>query len=259
VIADEYRDIIEKEIEGSATPEESRRLETYLDAHPEARSFHEEVQRLSRMLHEVKAVEPPGRLKADILRALRTRPQVHDHQPSWFEILVASLRGRAGVRYSLSFGAGAVAALVLLALIVQSPISKPGSDGIAGMMIDRSTLGGLEAVSARILDFGETRGAITTKSDGELVLAEIELSSPHKVDVVLEYPHGLVPRGFEVSPSDMEVSLGETQARFVHRGEGQYTFFLESATGSPSSLTIRLSTGEGSFDGTLEAVSREDS
>jgi hypothetical protein len=126
-------------------------------------------------------------------------------------------------------------------------------------MIDRSTLDGLESVSARVLDFGKTRGAITTKSDGELVLAEIELRSPHEVDVVLEYPHGLVPRGFEVSPSEMEVSLGETQARFVHRGEGQYTFFLESTTGTPSSLTIRLSTGEGSFDGTLEAVSREDS
>lgn len=258
-MADEYRDIIEKEIDGTATPEESRRLEAYLDAHPEARSTHEEVQRLSRMLREVKAVEPPGRLKGDILQALRTRPQAFDDQPSWFAVLVASLRGRAGVRYSLSFSAGAAVALVLLALIVQSPISTPGPDGIAGLMIDRSTLDGLEAISARTLDFGETRGAITTKSDGELVLAEIELSSPHEVDVVLEYPHGLVPRGFEVSPSDMEVSLGETQARFVHLGEGQYTFFLESATGNSSSLTIRLSTGEGSFDGTLEAVSRDDS
>lgn len=259
MIADDYREIIEREIDGRATAEESQRLAAYLDAHPEERSRYEDAKRLSLVLRGVKSEDPPARLKADILRAIGVRPPAQVRQPSWFEQLLAPFRSRNGVRYALSFGAGAVAGLALLIAMGKGPGIGSGSEEIAGTMGSSYRVKGLEGVAARMLDFGETRGAITTKSDGELVIAEIELQSPHDVEVVLEYPSGLVPRGFEVSESGGGMRLGQTEARFLHRGEARYGIFLQSETRAPSSLKIKLTTAEGSFEETLEALPGEES
>jgi hypothetical protein len=240
MIDDTYQEIIEKEIDGTATPEESARLARYIEAHPEARSYYEEVTQLSAILGSVSEAEPPDRLKQETMASIRARHSVPRRREGWYETFVRIFTVRRPVPYAFSFGAGIAVGILVLSLASRTPVPESIHDRVSGMMIPDAALEDFQGVASRTIDVDGIRGTVSTKSNEDIVLAEIEISSPGEIEIVVELPKdGLRPLG--------------------HFGEGSYAIILERGAELVSPLRVKLYSGEILFDGTLPTVPPRDS
>ncbi len=146
----EYTTLMQQEVDGANSPDESRRLREFLEGSPEGRRYYDELRATAGIFAQAGEVEPPARLRGDIMAAVegvepagaasatgdahefsrlntdrRTVPQAP--RAGWRETLADLLRIRPQFAYGLAVGL--VVGVCLLGLYWWQQPAGPGGSG----------------------------------------------------------------------------------------------------------------------------------
>ena len=229
-------DLIHREIDGEATPDEAAELKRKIAEDPGLRTEHERITTLSRSLAAVGQEEAPVGLVADVMRALRLRGST---RPNWLETWRAAFIGRPILAPALTLAVGIVVGALAVGLVGPSRFMARDM-AAAGTILPAGRLDSLLQVDRQELIADGLRGeAIIQRRDGEL-LAELQLASQKPLQIELEFdPRMLAPLGFErETPSEEKVLLESGRVRFAHSGSGKYKLVL--GLRGPAHPTMRL-------------------
>ncbi len=119
MIPENYRILMNNQIDGANTPVERDELELYFVRHPEAREYFEELFDSLKMLDELGGVDPPAGLHGRIMRAVEKKSV--NERVSWQEIIFGRLR----LGYAFSAVVGVLVGFMMHTLI---PIDGMGRD-----------------------------------------------------------------------------------------------------------------------------------
>jgi len=115
MIEKRYIELINGEIDGVNTPEESSELRRYLEAHPEAQRYYDELSDIGRTFAEMKDLDPPKELRESILGSVarrRPRPQ----RESYLAGILDRLMPQARPRYAFAFVTGVLVGFCVFAV-----------------------------------------------------------------------------------------------------------------------------------------------
>src|SRR5215831_4029433 len=130
-------ELIQREIDGANTPEDSARVRALVAADPEAQALLAELREVGQLFERVGERAPPPRLKQGILAALQT-PHVEMPQSisRWFAVLLQSTTERLEemvmTKKAILIGATAVAIVIAGAYVVTGYPRLGGAAGTIG-------------------------------------------------------------------------------------------------------------------------------
>ena len=244
MIDDALDDLIQREIDGATTPEESAELQRKLATEPAARAHLERLRNLTSILSSVPSVEAPPELRDKVRAALQSRgPAVpvgtdRSHRPH--RRVWPPLRRRDVV---FAAGGDLAAAAVLLSL---GRLPQP-----AGLDPERlrGAMGGADAwedartVDQQELDASWITGRASVRQRADLVAVELALQPRGDVTVELRFDgERFTPVGFAAAPSaETNVVMQRDSLRIDHVGRGTSRLILQAHGKRWSSSRIELS------------------
>ena len=248
-------ELLNREIEGENTAEESAALRERLGREPALRATHARLVALAQALREVRDEQPPPDLAEDILRSLRDRPRPAARRAGWIDILASTFASTARPRPVLTFASGLAVGMLVAAFLGQS-LGLPRLDRseLAGTILPPDRLGPLETVDRDQFELEGARGEVTTKHGKGVVLAEIRIDSSKAIDLAVEFDAStFTPLAFERSGGGTaDVLLGGDRVSLSHAGAGRYVLVLGVREAVPSRLRLRLSGNGASLEKTLD-------
>jgi hypothetical protein len=238
-----HDDLLEREIDGENSPEESAALRELIARRPEIAARYEQLAKLAQTLERVKRVEPPTGLVDEVLRRIRQRQAPADRPVTWIDTLRAALRRQPALRYGFAFATGLALGVLVAALGGRSsPFPRLEGAPLSGTILPDLELARLETLSVARLDFDGVRGEATTKLGVGKVLAEIQLDSGRPLDLELGFDGNmLTPLAFQQTGAGRDVVLGPHELRFRHSGGGRYALVLAVSGEVPPPLRLKLS------------------
>jgi anti-sigma factor RsiW len=245
--------LINETIDGTASPEDSARLQAALAADDEARAFFEDLQRLDGLLNAVPVVDPPAEVKKGILRRIdRTAARAPAPAPA------APTMGAGGFSfgnvfarfrpaYGFTFAGGIAAGIAVFALL--APPSAMEDGVLTGVMAPQETYEAFPVADRVSFDRQGVRGTLETRFSSNLVVGMIDVESAGEVEIVAGFDGTLRPIGFRrLEPSSGTVRMGANEIRV--RQEGHHIFWLvfEEGPAPPSDIRFRVQSGEQLFE-----------
>jgi hypothetical protein len=247
MIEKRYIELINGEIDGVNTPEESSELRRYFDTHPEAQRYYDELKELGRTFSEMNDLDPPGELREAILASVASRSRKPKRE-SYLARIREWLAPPARPRYALAFVTGVLVGFCVFA--VSSVVMLRGTDG----QIDRlyGTLA-TEGDAASILssecipfDLPELYGGACIEHSTAVVQANLDLSSEEEIHVVFEYDDLLEFEGLRaLDESEHTMHVEGNRAELTHLGECDYVLVFRDgrSSGSPIHLSVTAEDG----------------
>jgi hypothetical protein len=252
------KDLIQAEIDGVATLEESGALNAWAERDSSVRDQLREMRKLADLLADVERVAPPPGLASGVMRAIRASNDSRARTP------LARLRalwpsGRTALPFAYAAAAGAAACFLLIrALPGGSPSgSWVGEADVVGTMMAPSG----EPIGHKEIAAPGVRGEASLRKAGGSLVIEIDLESPESAAVGLRFdPAEATVLGVAGGPAGLRgLDVADGVVRFSERS-GQRVRVLVSPRGTtPASISIEL-TGEGDLraQGTLQLPARRD-
>jgi len=253
--------LMNAELDGETTPEESASLKAILAADEESRNYFEELTRLAGMLAEVPLVEPPPELRAGILRDVRhprvARRPVSAPAPAprirWWDAVARGFQGYGRLTWAYGFAAGLVIGLLGLALVRGGPTDPDRSQFVGSM----KPLNDFALLESRQIDQNGVRGTLETRAgDGEVLLKVRLDSSPADVEVVVSYdPDSFRPTGFRQDGAVVShINLNDNELRFHPHGRQTTLLALSRLEGGGATqVHLQFRSGEQAFECSLAA------
>lgn len=240
-------ELVNREIDGENTPEESAELRARVARLEDVRACYDGLFAVARTLDRVKSLAPPSELTREVMQRLRQAPS-HAQTVSWLETLRAAFRRRPAFRYGLTFATGLALGALFLAFAGRSASLRwQDTSALSGTILPDGRLGRLETLDRAPLAGDGVQGEATIRMGSDFLLAEIEIDARRPVDLAVDFETGGVfPLAFERSgASDTDVVLGPRQLRLRHSGQGRYVLVLGGVGhGAPPPVRVTV-TGEG--------------
>jgi hypothetical protein len=240
MIDDSTRELINKDIDGVCTPEETMRLREILQTSDDARRLHEDFRLLARQLGTMTPVDPPRTLKPSILRAIDAR-----RLPARKRGTVTSWLGGWSLRPVLAAAAGAVAGVALTIAVTSalSPSIVTDADLAGTLILHGSTASFTPGPVARV-NTGETSATIATYYSNGLCFLKLNVTSPaavsasFRVNPALVRVEGVRPLGTP-APS-VSVKNGEVLVENAQTGGLAVLVAGGATTVPPGRLTLSV-------------------
>jgi len=238
-------ELMNQEVDGANTADESRELSAYLEEHPEERARLEELRTVGRMFGDAGDVEPPAALHGAIMaslaaeRAGELRKRAHQAVTA---MSVRSVRPRIGFAFAAGLVSGAcLLALVLFAIPGRGPIDP---SRLTGTLVSREAQ---EAVREPVaIQFPGGRGAVRIADVEGGVEVDIALVSDEVVRITLEHGEGLRYGGVRVpGGEEHSISVAPRRVEIMHSGDSRYVVALRSTGGERGAIRLRVSGNDG--------------
>jgi len=208
--------LINKDLDGMASTEESARLRQICAENNEARRFAEDLRALARGLAGVERAVPPSTLRPAVMRSIASMPaRAHSRSRNSF---LRSLLPVPGVRrQAMVFVSGLAAGLVLYAvgsrLVSLGNLSE--NDLVGSLAVPGSTFSAGKVVEFRN---GDVHASVQTGGGAAHAIVRIRLDVPPGTVVVLAYANagGYVETVDVAKAKQAEISL--EQGRVVMKG-----------------------------------------
>lgn len=244
MIDERYIELMNGEIDGVNSPEESAEWRDYLDTHAEARRCYNDLCQLAGMFDQTKELEPPRELRERILLSISTRER-ETEPPGFIGTITAPFRNKPRRKLAFAFCAGAVIGICLFFIFTRiTPIGTPGDfEGLTGTLrIDP----GVRVLIAEPVDFdlNEVTGHARISYTDERILAELELSSKSEIEVIFHYEKDIHLEGLTVSgPGSHTTETKEEETRLLHNGDRDYVFVFRNYMRAKPPINIRILAG----------------
>lgn len=235
-------DLVQREIDGENTPEQSAELRRLMATDPGLAARHAELAALVRTLEAIGQEAPPAGLANDVMRAIR-RGAGATSGPlgAWRSVLAR----RPVLGHAVSLAAGVAMGILSVGLVEPSRFyAREGA--VSGTILPADRLASFGQLDRQGLSAEGVQGeAITRQGDGEL-LAELRVDSRAPLKLTLEFdPSILAPLAFERGEvGEGAVSLEPGRVRITHAGAGEYRFVMRRRRPAGTSLRLTV-TGEG--------------
>ncbi|MBT8053943.1 MAG: hypothetical protein HKN57_13645 [Xanthomonadales bacterium] len=218
-------DLINADIDGELTPEESQELDATLEVSEEARAMRSELLRLSNLLDNQPAMQPPSDLSTKIMQQLL--PQASKTRFSlagWFSSFQPATAG-------VAFAAG------LLATISFYELSQPGNTGLdtAGMVgtmvANPEGLSGEQTDIFSIAEKGVT-GTVSLQTGNDYFTLEFDLDSDDPIEIEVDFAEaglgfgGIAHAVIGTEETDQSYEVAGGALRVVNQGRQAFTVFL---------------------------------
>jgi hypothetical protein len=244
VIEEHHIDRIHRDAEGTATPQESEALREYLAEHPEARALREDLGHLFRILEQEPEIDPPPRLRADVIRAVRSSSRRGETRRRGRTALGELIRGRPRLRTTYAFAFGLAVGILIFALV---PVREESLDRtrLSGTLVKEADPA-FAAGDRQELGTGDVTGAVTARQSGEEIRIDLMFEARTSVEVVVEFDEAtLDPLGFtRDGAGEGSAALDSNRFRITNASEGRYRLRFARRTSEGSLVHVRV-LGEG--------------
>jgi hypothetical protein len=244
MIESRVEELIQLEIDGQNSPESSAQLAAILESDPEARSCFERLRAMAEELGELGLDAVPPELREGI------EDRLSRHRGEGPMVPPRTRRPRRGLapREIFAFASGIAAGIAFFAFLGQGlwPGEELDPTSLGGSMVLNPHAGVLPVVDRRTLESDGLRAEVLIRSDPDFVVAEIDLSNPQDLQMVLEFDlAALALVGCErPTAAEGEVVLGSSRLEIRDPQEGPYRFvFRKRAEHASSPLLLRLERG----------------
>jgi hypothetical protein len=256
----ELERLMNDQLDGVATPQDSERLSKVLETREDARAAYRKLGAVFSALSRVEMEDPPSDLKQNALRAIRQRAG-QEAGTGWVDSFLAVLRGRPALRYAYSFAGGAALGVLAFALVTGNLLTKSGLDpsSFTGAMVPPPGAASYKQVGSKDFPLHGGRVRVETFSGKEGIAARITVRAPKGTDLVLSFPpDGWSATGVRQDSSGNEVMLGfdRLSVRIQQFGESQYLLYLARRGPAGSPLRIAIHSPDGFVHSELETGAR---
>ncbi len=253
----ELERLMNDQLDGVATPEDSERLNKALEAREDARAGYRRLGGVFGALSRVEMEDPPSHLKQDVLRAIRQRAGAKAARASWVDSISAVFRGRPALRHAYSFAGGAALGVLAFALVTGNLMTKPGLDPspFTGAMVPPLGAASYKQIGTKDFPLRGGRVLIETLSGRDGVIARIKVRAPKGTDLVLSFPPdawsatGVAQTG---AGNDVMLGFDRLSVRIQQFGDSQYLLYLARRGPAGSPLRIAIHSPDGFIHGELE-------
>jgi hypothetical protein len=233
-----FTDLMQSEIDGANSTQESAELHAYLARNPQARDHCDQLRAIAGALDRIEEVAPPADLKSKIIAAVRQKgdAEIPGSHPASRES--APTRGRIVLRYGYALAAG-----VILGVLGHQWAT---SDGFG---VDPSKVTGALAtpeVAAPIteipVDFEGAIGYARFGPAGSGYDLEIEMTSETPVEIDLAYSaEAVVFRGFSSDLGEIDtLEVATDGIRWVQLGRHKVTVSLANQGASEATVEVKF-------------------
>jgi len=230
---DRLEELMNQELDGCNTPDESRRLAEHLAGDPDARQRFRQLQDAVDVLAGWDQVDPPAGLRETILAALaETAPVVEPAQESPFRGLMRRMT-------LVPLAAGLVAGLLISNLMMRGSVDTDGLGGTAGAQWQDLAPQGL--VPLDLAGAGASGDLwVGTRAGRTGVRLSLETDTP--LEVALEMGPATACRGYRLD-GDARPTLRVTRSAVVVEGAttGDYEFDFGHAADREADIRLRIS------------------
>jgi len=181
-------DLIQRDLDGTLSPEEKLRLEREIATNPQIRRMHTELRAVKDALSQIADVNPPPTLKPSILREIQRRRAPVRTPQSILARLLEPFRLKPAIRYAVAVAGGIMVGIIGFAVLSTLPSSSSlDNNDIIGTL----SLGGSlkEVTPGPQLDIaGEgIQGAVRTESTKDFRVIHCELTADHPSEVTITF------------------------------------------------------------------------
>jgi hypothetical protein len=251
MIDERYIELMNGEIDGANSPEESAELKRYLESSLEAQSYFEGLRQLDQIFEEAKKKLPPEQVRQNILTSIYARKEAPEKKNTVAAVF-SLFKKKPSRRFVYAFAAGIIFGLCLFAVIIRfvPGSTSPDLEKLYG------TLAILEGkkpfFNSNPVDFklDEVSGSARFRYAKEKIFAELKLVYESDIQVILQYDPDIQFAGLNVEGSgDHQIEIKESEARLILSGASDYnlTFIIltnKHRTRSPINIKIVSAKGQ---------------
>lgn len=252
-VSDRDWDLIQREIDGANTQDDSRGLWERRLREPELDARYQALVELERTLGEVDLVEAPGDLAGEIMRQVGLKATSSPDRGG-LPRLTHWVTRQPVLALASSLGVGLIAGLLVTGLFGGRGLAPLDESAVSGTLLPPDHLAALPVVDEARLEAPGLRGTALTRRGRAVVVAEVEILSEGGTDLTVEVDAtGLHPRGFECVGRDPAggavIEPGRVRIRQVTPGRCYVS--LDVVGPSPDEIAIRLASGSARAEATL--------
>ena len=234
--------LINQEIDGANSPEESRELARHLESDSEARALFDELSQMDRMFDEAGEIDPPSELHESIMRSVAQTRDGEERNPSKHTLRgLLPLPSRPSPRLAFATGLVAGACILAVVLLVAPERGHINSQDLRGTLVPGPIGEGAVPGDSIDLDLPGATGAARFEYRGDEITAAISLESEGEVRVVFEHGPRARFEGFRPGVGEehlIRVSSGRTE--IVHAGAVSYVVVFSGEAAEAAAITLSI-------------------
>ena len=231
-------ELMNQELDGCNTPEESRALDEHLRGDPEAQRRYQQLEEAVATLANWDLEEPPAELRASILEAMvqGIHPEPVGQEPQ--VTFGGPFRGLARSVMLVPLAAGLVAGLLVSNLMMRGTADTNGLGGTAGAEWQDLAPEGL--VPLDLSDVSAT-GELWVGSRGDRTGVRLSLDTAAPLEISMEMGPATVCRGYHLG-GGARPTLRITRRAVVLEGAttGEYEFVFGHAGDTASEIRLKI-------------------
>jgi len=241
MIDKKYIELIEKEIDGTITPEEKARLRKGLEKDAEAQKSYQEQIQVSRLLHQIPTIEPPPGLKKRIINSVNFKGDTVKIRKPAFRPSIFKKFSKHTPRLAFAFGVGLVLGIFLHMVFFTDQYSMSKSDlmGTIGM----HEKGYFNTVTEIPIKGSDVKGVMIITQYRDHLGCEVNLVSTGDVELLVEFdPFHIQFQGFKpFSQSRIVIENGENYIRSSNSAEVHFVSFFSRMLPVATQIEVTLS------------------
>jgi hypothetical protein len=254
MIDPKYIELINRDLDDLLTIEEKKKLHHYLEDHPEARTYYNQIKRTSEILGEVQPVEPPPSLKKRIINAIdynRYRPESTIKHT--FKNWLTSPRLRLAYAFALGIFVGF---LIYTAISPRQTVldleDLYGTIGAEEQM-------GFQTIENIPMDTEQASGTIEILKRENIISCQIEFDTEQEFELLLGYDKNILTY-MGISSEDQEhltFELEQNLLKFMSAENFQQIIFFNQVNPVKTELRFKLTITEEPVWQHLTVISQE--
>lgn len=187
MIENRYIELMNREIDGVNSPEESAALRAHIDANEEARRYYEDLCGVSNVFAAAGDVTPPKDLNREIMRAVAEHEAVRASSGAGGARRAPIFGIFAGRRLAYSFAAGLALGLVVLVVVLGAVTKQSRFDRSAlyGALGDRRSLSSVVARERVPVSTDDVSGSIDVRYLASSIVVTLDLDANGEVETTL--------------------------------------------------------------------------
>jgi len=254
MIEERYIELMNKELDGANTPEESAALRSFLASSEEARRVYDELRGVVDMFTAAGKIMPPRDMERMIMATIAERETVREARRAAGHGFLGALTTRT--KLAFSFAAGVAFALVSLVILLLAMPETGGLDrkDIYGTLVGRSGAGDIIATESVTIEAGDVSGRVTAQYRDKSLTVALDLDAPQEIEVALSPAGGLPVESFgapRCGSYDLRTDAGGLTFKAASGCDLAVTFRDEAGAHPPVNVTV-IAGGSRIFERTIE-------
>jgi hypothetical protein len=245
-----YEELMERSVDGTLSPEEQAKLDNYLETHPNALQYYENIKRTKSVLDKVPQHAPPTEMTQNIMAAVRSRSSRAEEKRNIFELIRDKFRSGITWKYAYSFVAGALCGIVILMVSLNVSETQVPIDPtlVSGTMLTSQWPDNIPISEERNFNLGVSHITMALKLTEDFVILDMDITSSNEVtvDVVYNVDDMSFSGIWEPRRFKGDISLQDGKVTLSQQSGGSYMLLFVNAIHDTSKLIIKVVSGDAS-------------